>query len=46
MDANVSSVLAAFSSAIAVKDCTVSNNTLEGSYVFEKYPANENVIVE
>ena len=29
-----------------IKGCTVSNNTLEGGYVFEKYPANENVIEE
>ena len=29
-----------------IEGCTVSNNTLEGSYVFEKYPANENVTEE
>ena len=29
-----------------IKGCTVSNNTLLGDHVFEKYPANENVIVE
>lgn len=29
-----------------IKGCTVSNNTLVGNHVFEKYPADENVIEE
>ena len=29
-----------------IKACTVSNNELLGNHVFEKYPADENVIEE
>ena len=28
-----------------IKGCTVSNNTLEGGYVYEKYPADESVTI-
>ena len=27
-------------------NCSVSNNTLDGKYVYEKYPANDNIIEE
>ena len=29
--------------AYTIEGCTVSNNTLVGAHVYEKYPANENV---
>ena len=29
-----------------IVNCTVANNKLEGGYVYEKYPANENVVEE
>ena len=28
-----------------IEGCTVSNNTLEGGYVYEKYPADESVTI-
>jgi hypothetical protein len=28
-----------------IEGCAVSNNTLEGSYVYEKYPADESVTI-